>query len=656
MSDATQNSPKPHANEAHIWQSKLNRKRLIFGAGLVALAMLSGVVLYSKLKEERIILLREQHEEKITLAVIDINRELGDIRNTLRLLSTDNGIIDSLSLFNPLNTHKLSTVFSRFGKAVDNLLQIRWLDERGHERVRINIEQGKIETVNENALQNKGDRYYFKNAMKVKPPEIYISPIDLNIEKGAIVWPFQPVFRIGYQTTETYGMRHGLLMINYDLSNLIDKVRSLNTPDAEVMLVDAWGNWLMHPNKKQEWGTLLGQPYNSLKQTEPQLWERINNEKASTMEPYHGAMISARLIMLSTKAAPAVAENIYMLVRTPDETIDNIKWESLQPALLLMLGILLVGGRILWRDFAMQHNLRQLTHTLAHEKHELKLLNHELDGALSRQQLLQNELVETRKLSSLGMMVAGVAHELNTPIGGAIISTSSLKNGHRSLKKSIEEGLSRQALEDYLTNTEEGLTLVEHNLTRAANLVKSFKRLALDRSNEEVVSFNLAQVVSDLLCSLTPKLKSSGTTIINHIDTELMLTGYPGIVSQILQNLIINAITYGTCGMSHGEIRLDARLDDTWVIMTVSDNGKGVAPELKESLFDPFVTSGRGLGHTGLGLHLVHQWVTRLMHGRITLESPKAGDTAFVIYLPKNAPHSHPSNNGSSPEKANNSD
>jgi hypothetical protein len=99
MSDATQNSPKPHANEAHIWQSKLNRKRLIFGAGLVALAMLSGVVLYSKLKEERITLLREQHEEKITLAVIDINRELGDIRNTLRLLSTDNGIIDSLSLF-----------------------------------------------------------------------------------------------------------------------------------------------------------------------------------------------------------------------------------------------------------------------------------------------------------------------------------------------------------------------------------------------------------------------------------------------------------------------------------------------------------------------------------------------------------------------------
>ncbi|MEM5536152.1 sensor histidine kinase [Neptuniibacter pectenicola] len=656
MSDATQNSPKPHANEAHIWQSKLNRKRLIFGAGLVALAMLSGVVLYSKLKEERITLLREQHEEKITLAVIDINRELGDIRNTLRLLSTDNGIIDSLSLFNPLNTHKLSTVFSRFGKAVDNLLQIRWLDERGHERVRINIEQGKAETVRESALQNKGDRYYFKNAMKVKPPEIYISPIDLNIEKGAIVWPFQPVFRIGYQTIETYGMRHGLLMINYDLSNLIDKVRSLNTPDAEVMLVDAWGNWLMHPNKKQEWGTLLGQSYNSLKQTEPQLWERIHNEKASTMEPYHGAMISARLIMLSTKAAPAVAENIYMLVRTPDETIDNIKWESLQPALLLMLGILLVGGRILWRDFAMQHNLRQLTHTLAHEKHELKLLNHELDGALSRQQLLQNELVETRKLSSLGMMVAGVAHELNTPIGGAIISTSSLKSGHRSLKTSVEEGLSRQALEDYLTNTEEGLTLVEHNLTRAANLVKSFKRLALDRSNEEVVSFNLAQVVSDLLCSLTPKLKSSGTTIINHIDTELMLTGYPGIVSQILQNLIINAITYGTYGMSHGEIRLDARLDDTWVIMTVSDNGKGVAPELKESLFDPFVTSGRGLGHTGLGLHLVHQWVTRLMHGRITLESPKAGGTAFVIHLPKNVPHSHPSNNGSSPEKVNNSD
>jgi signal transduction histidine kinase len=623
-----------HLDEAHIWINKFNRKRLLFVSALTVFALLSSVMLYTKIKDKQIAQLRALHEEQITLAVIDINRELGDIRNTLRLLSTDTEILSGLSLFNTLNQRRLKNVFNQFGNAVDHLLQVRWLDAKGHEKVRVNINNGVTQVVPNRDLQDKSHRYYFKNAMEVFPPEIYISPIDLNIENGQIIKPFQPVFRIGFQTTERYGMRHGLLMINYDLTTLIEKIRVLSTPESEVMLVDAWGNWLLHPDKAQEWGSALQQPENNLKHKAPLLWEYVQKEKNNILEPFDGELISARLISLSNEDFPAVAESIYMITRTPTDKVTEIEWSAAKPALVVMICIMLIGGKILFRDFAMQKNLKTLTQTLAREKHELKQLNRELDSALSQQQLLQNELVETRKLSSLGMMVAGVAHELNTPVGGALISTSSLQSFQRSLKQSIDDGLTRQALDDYVEHTEEGLALVENNLKRAAALIKSFKRLALDRANEEVVQFNLDQVVSDLLCTLTPKLKNSGTHVVNKTNSDLVLTGYPGIVSQILQNLIINAITYGTEGMQQGEITLQTELSEEWVVLSVSDNGKGVSPELKECLFDPFVTSGRGIGHTGLGLHLVHQWVTQLMHGQIKMESPPEGGTRFVIHLP----------------------
>lgn len=634
MSRSASTVDTAQAGDAQIWLKRFNRKRLTFAAALIIFTLLCAVMLYNNIKEERITALREQHEEQITLAVIDINRELGDIRNILRLLSTDRDVLDGLSRPSA-DIDRIATVFNQFGRAVDHLLQVRWLDNQGYERVRVNINDGKTEVVPANALQDKSDRYYFQNAMQVFPPDIYISPIDLNIENGQIVKPFQPVVRIGFQTSEADGLQSGVLLINYDLSKLIAQIRALSTEHAEIMLVDAWGNWLEHPNADLEWGALLGQPNNSLKLTDPLLWSRISDEKSIILQPYNGELYSSRRITLSTKDAPEVAENIYMVVCTPGDTVDDIQWAALHPSLLLGLFILLVGGRILLRDFSMQNSLHDLTQTLEYEKHELKLLNDELDNSLSRQQLLQNELVETRKLSSLGMMVAGVAHELNTPIGGAVIANSSLQSGHDSLKQSVNEGLSRQALDNYLTNTDEGLKLVDTNLKRAAGLVKSFKRLALDRANEEVLTFNLTQVVNDLFCTLTPKIKESNTRIINHVETEITLRGYPGIVSQILQNLIINALTYGTADMQSGEILLDAKLTNGWVVITVTDNGNGVAPELRDSLFDPFVTSGRGLGHTGLGLHLVHQWVTDLMHGRINVEYPDVGGTRFVIELPQ---------------------
>lgn len=623
---------QPDTAAARLRLRQFHRKRFVFGAALIILALLSGIILFNWIKQEQITRLRVQHEEKITLTIVSINRELGDIRNTLRLLSTDSDILDSLSLFNAPDKARIGTVFGQFGRAIDHLQQIRWLDDQGYEQVRVNIEHGISQVIPASELQDKSDRYYFQNAMLVSPPGVYISPVDLNIENGAIIRPLQPVLRIGFQTTANYAMQPGLLLINYDLSQLIEEIRASNTSDAEILLANGEGSWIVHPNRELEWGTPLGQTQHTLRQTDPALWNRVTGEANSVMQRYQGQLLSYRRIKLS----PTADESVYLIVRTPADIVASIEWNALLPTMFLEIVILLIGGRILWRDFALQRSLYSMTEILEHEKYELKVLNTELDSSLSRQQLLQNELVESRKLSSLGMMVAGVAHELNTPIGGALISVSSLRNQHGALQNALESGLTRQALDNYIGSTDEGLELVGKNLSRAADLVKSFKRLALDRNNEELVEFELDEVVIDLLRSLTPKLKNSGTQVINRIETRLTLTGYPGIISQILQNLIINAITYGTEGMQSGEVTLEVRSEDEWIVLSVTDNGKGIAPELKDSLFDPFVTSGRGRGHTGLGLHLVHQWITRLMHGRISAESPDTGGARFVIHLPKN--------------------
>jgi len=270
------------------------------------------------------------------------------------------------------------------------------------------------------------------------------------------------------------------------------------------------------------------------------------------------------------------------------------------------------------------------------EKEALEVTNAKLDISLYEQSILQDELVETRKLSALGMMVAGVAHELNTPVGGALMLTSTLETHLTQLTKAVDTGLSRQALADYILHSQEGLKLLDENLKRAKIRVESFKRLAIDRASDDIVEFRLRQVCDDLLRSLQVMLTHSGVKVVTHIAEDLRLVGYPGIVSQILQNLIVNAVVHGFADMTGGQIELRAETNEQdQVILRVSDNGSGVRSDIAGRMFDPFVTSARGQGSSGLGLHLVHQWVTRLLHGSIRAEEPAEGGLSFLIVFPR---------------------
>ena len=611
------------------------RKRAMFTAFIMlVVSSAAALVTWQQLRNERIDLISVRQDAVLSAAAEQINRELGDIRTILDLMYLDSAVRNYLAADDRTGTKAVSRRFVDMARAMGNLLQIRWLDAGGNERLRVNnsVFTTEPEIVPESGLQNKADRYYFSDAMKVIPPDIYLSPIDLNIEQGKVVEPYEPTLRAGLQTGITDSLASGVLLINYDLRELLNSLHRLSGDGIMLQLTGPDGYWFVHENPAREWGRDLGNRDLTLRTADPSLWQSINSSALTLGQLHQGSLLSSRQLSLTENGN----NRIFLLAKTPADVINAIDMAAFWPALAVFLILLSGGSYLILYDLHNMDTQNRLTHQLEHEKQELETANINLDNSLKEQQLLQDELVETRKLSALGMMVAGVAHELNTPIGGAVMMTSSLSDNLQELKKSYDTGLSRQALVDYIDSSGEALELLRSNLTRAKSGVESFKRLAIDRASDDVLEFRLKQVTDDLIRSLNPVLNQAQVEVVTDIPDDLLLKGYPGIISQVVQNLILNSIKHGFGQKRGGQIRIMARpAGNDKIRIDYQDNGRGISPDIQNTLFDPFVTTARGEGSTGLGLHLVHQWVTQLMYGSIHVKTPGEGGLAFVILLPR---------------------
>ena len=603
---------------------------------LLFIAFVSASAVSYLLRQSYIRDLNAKHDYIITSASAYLNRELGDVRNIVSLLYHDRDIHQGLKAEEPINTALLAQRFSGFAQSLDTILQIRWLDAQGNERVRVDSNADSVRQLSPSELQNKAGRYYFRDAMQVEPPAVYFSGLDLNVENKAIVRPYQPTLRAGIRTGVSDGKQPGLLLINYDFRRLLESLHTLSVDQSALFIADADGYWILHSQTELEWGHDLGHNDYTLRLQDPVLWQRLTETPVISAEMFSDRLVSALKMNLGQSSNQDGATRIYLMVQTRAEFMSAINWQSIWPGLLLAAVIVLLGGRLLHHDLLQQHQRYLLNRQLQQEKEALEVTNAKLDISLQEQRILQDELVETRKLSALGMMVAGVAHELNTPVGGALMLASTLENHLAELTKAVDAGLSRQALTDFIRHSQEGLKLLDENLKRAKMRVESFKRLAIDRASDEIVEFHLHQVCDDLLRSLHAMLNHSGVNVVTHIAADLRLSGYPGIISQILQNLIVNAVIHGLADVTGGQIKVCAEVDEqNQVILHVTDNGCGVRADIAGRLFDPFVTSARGQGSTGLGLHLVHQWVIHLLHGSIRAEEPTEGGLSFVIVFPR---------------------
>lgn len=257
-----------------------------------------------------------------------------------------------------------------------------------------------------------------------------------------------------------------------------------------------------------------------------------------------------------------------------------------------------------------------------------------LESALSSLQQTQDQLIQLEKMASLGRLVAGVAHEINTPLGISITAASTLKDETQKMANLYKEGkISRIEFRDYINASNQTTGLILANMEKAAVLIQSFKQVSVDQSTEQKRKFNFRSYVEDIVRSLSSKLKDEKIEININITDDMEIESYPGAFSQIFSNLILNSLIHGFGKSKEGIISISADFSMGNLNIQFQDNGKGIAPVLIDKIYDPFFTTNKKAG-PGLGLHIVYNIITQKLKGTIECLSKPRNGVTFQMVIP----------------------
>lgn len=260
----------------------------------------------------------------------------------------------------------------------------------------------------------------------------------------------------------------------------------------------------------------------------------------------------------------------------------------------------------------------------------------ELEKSIQNLQKAQKHLVESEKMASLGGLVAGVAHEINTPIGVSVTAASFLEDKTTDIVEKFTEGMvKRSEMVAYLTHAKQSSQSILLNLKRGANLIRSFKNIAIDQSNEIQRKFSIKNNIEQILLSLHNKLKKTQHEVVLNCSEEIEVNSYPGVFSQISTNLIMNSLIHGFENIPKGKIVFDITSTPQELIYIYSDNGRGMTEENIRKIFDPFYTTKRGHGGTGLGMHIVYNLVTQKLGGKIDCSGHANEGLSYIIRVPR---------------------
>lgn len=261
--------------------------------------------------------------------------------------------------------------------------------------------------------------------------------------------------------------------------------------------------------------------------------------------------------------------------------------------------------------------------------------NDSLQGTIGTLRDTQNQLIQAEKMASLGNLVAGISHEINTPLGIGLTSASSLQEEIDSIRKRFEDGsMKRSDLEHFFDHARQTSTILLSNMDRASNLIRSFKQVAVDQSSDDWRQIDMHAYFEEVLTSLRPKLKHARVTVKNGADNDLQIYTLPGAIYQIISNLILNALIHAYDEDQQGTITLGATRKGEHIEMTCRDDGNGIAEQHLGRIFEPFYTTRRGAGGTGLGLNIVYNLVTAQLNGQISVASQTGSGTTFTVRVP----------------------
>ena len=334
--------------------------------------------------------------------------------------------------------------------------------------------------------------------------------------------------------------------------------------------------------------------------------------------------------------------------------------------LAVVIGWRYVGRKIIYRLLALQQAMegeaagreivipadggdevgdmaRALRHFVDRRKEaetELRLAKERAEGAFAELKGVQESLVQAEKMAALGGLVAGIAHELNTPVGVCLTAASLMSEKTDEIARSFEAGqLRKSKVQDYIEVASEITALVRSNLERAGDLIRVFKQVAINPSEDERQLFRLGEHIEMVLSLLGDRLRLSGHALILDCPAGITVDGFPEALRQALTVLIDNALTHAFPEGTTGAITITViEAPAGTITLTVADDGVGISPENQPRIFEPFFTTRRGQGDIGLGLHMVFNIVNSVLGGRIAVESAPGDGSLFTLTIPTRSP------------------
>ncbi|MCW5624278.1 MAG: hypothetical protein KIT73_06145 [Burkholderiales bacterium] len=271
----------------------------------------------------------------------------------------------------------------------------------------------------------------------------------------------------------------------------------------------------------------------------------------------------------------------------------------------------------------------------------------ELSRSMEELQTAHHQLIQSEKLAALGGLVAGVAHEVNTPLGISVTASSVVAETLAELQRRFDEKtLSSDQFQQLLGRARDGNAMLSTNVNRAAKLISDFKKTAVDQVSESRNEFGVLDTIAALVASLHPETRKISVEPILECPADLRMNSLPGVLTQVVSNLIVNSVRHAFAETEQPEIRICITASDDRVVLEYSDNGSGVPEALHARIFEPFFTTKRGQGGSGLGLNIVYNLVTRKLQGRLDFSSEPGRGVHFRIDMPRQLPPDQPSRDG----------
>jgi signal transduction histidine kinase len=529
------------------------------------------------------------------------------------------------------DTQAMAAALLAHARASPRHAEISWIDEHGQERVRTEHRDGMALLAPPAGLRSPGQMPWLTHFNDLLPAEARFMPLERESGRHTL--------RAASPVYEPSGRLRGMVVIRHDLQAMIARLARLEHPSlAPLRLYDSTGSIVSATEPTP------------LATQDPALWQAMRQHSRGRRETSAGMWYFQDFLPAEPGPGRLAAQPWFFVAHVPQDSVQPLRetsaWQCLMGCLMAFgLAVMMVK-----RQRRTECEREQLLADLQANHRALAEAKAGAEDSLGRLRQLQDELVQAEKLASLGLLVAGVAHELNTPLGSARMTASTLMRRLGEGQRELGPGPPSPAVARLLERQRAGLEIIEHSLDRASRVIRLFKQLAVDRGAVERRRFELDEVLQDVRRLLVPRLGSEAPArpvpVSLHIapGSGIVLDSYPGPLGQVIENLIANALIHAfdppPAGLEHGSVRVLCQIlpGGDELELEVTDDGCGIEPQVLPRIFDPFFTTRRGRGGTGIGLHLCHHFCTQVLGGRLQVDSHPGQGSRFSVRIPLQAP------------------